>query len=131
MLQTDCPTYIISATSICYDHDRTHQRLANSSSSSNTKGNDGSSPYQRQRRICRMIVWTLAALGAYQLLVAHFLAGIVPDIEIDQVTGQKRVRRHPERVKKLDAKGNVVPRYVLSVVSCVCMYCTALLVNLT
>ena len=71
----------------------------------------------RQKRICRALLWVLFAVGSYQLLVAHFLAGLVPDIEIDPETGRKRVRRRPERNKKLDANGKVIPRYV-----CVCIW---------
>ena len=75
-----------------------------------SKGNDGRSPYQRRRRICRWILVVLFLFVGYRLLVVHFLAGLVPDIEIDPTTGRKRIRRRPERTKKVDEHGNVVPR---------------------
>lgn len=120
MLQTHCPT-IVSATLINSTNTARTGFGSNSTSRddfddyysnhmNNTKGNDGSSPYQRQNRICRIVAWVLVAFGAYQLLVAHFLAGLVPDFEIDPETGRKRVRRRPERNKKLDASGNLIPR---------------------
>jgi len=93
-----------------------HSTTSNNSSNDNddnphtTKGNDGSSPYQKQRRICRIATYVIISLGLYQLVFTHFIAGLVPDIEIDPTTGRKRVRRRPELSQKLLPDGRVVQR---------------------
>lgn len=73
------------------------------------KENDGSSPLQRQRRFCRLVCWILVAGVGYQILAAHVLRGMVPDIEIDK-TGRKRVRRRPERGRKVGTDGRTVQK---------------------
>lgn len=86
--------------------------LCTMASLSTTKGNAGQSRYAKQRRICRILVWVLLVFAAYQAMVAHVLPGFVADIEIDKETGQKRVRKRPERNKKIGKDGQLVHRYV-------------------
>ena len=76
-----------------------------------SKENRGDSPFQRQRRLFRYLIWVLLAIGTYNLFVAHFMGSFVPDIEIDKETGQKRVRRRPELQHKT-VDGKPVSRYV-------------------
>jgi hypothetical protein len=66
-----------------------------------TKGNNGRGG--RKRLVCKLLIWFALILGAYQMLWSYYLAGInIPDIEIDKVTGQKRVRRRPDQLVKRD-----------------------------
>jgi hypothetical protein len=66
-----------------------------------TKGNNGRGG--RKRLVCKLLIWLALILGAYQMLWSYYLAGInIPDIEIDKVTGQKRVRRRPDQLVKRD-----------------------------
>jgi hypothetical protein len=81
-----------------------------SSSHDGAKENDGSSPFQRQRRFCRIMAWLVLAVIVYQIFVAHFLGGMVPDIEVDKITGRKRVRRRPERLQKMGPDGKMRKR---------------------
>jgi hypothetical protein len=78
-------------------------------SSSSMKGNDGRG--LRKRLVCKLLIWLALILGAYQMLWSYYLAGInIPDFEIDKVTGQKRVRRRPDKLVKRDhVAGKDVP----------------------
>jgi hypothetical protein len=70
-------------------------------SSASTKGNDGRG--LRKRLVLKLLIWLALILGAYQMLWSYYLAGInIPDFEIDKVTGQKRVRRRPDKLVKRD-----------------------------
>jgi hypothetical protein len=62
-------------------------------SSHETKENNGSSPFQRQQRFCRVVAWLVLAVVVYQIFVAHVLGGMVPDIEVDKITGRKRLQK--------------------------------------
>ncbi|CAB9510574.1 Inherit from bactNOG: aspartyl asparaginyl beta-hydroxylase [Seminavis robusta] len=97
-----------------YMEDMSHQSHAIESgddiATTGTKGNDGKSPYQRQRRLCRIFSGVMAAFFAYQMFVAHVLAGMVPDIEVDKETGRKRIRRRPERLQKMGLDGKMRQR---------------------
>jgi hypothetical protein len=84
--------------------------IASMISNIGTKENDGSSPFQRQRRFCRIMVWLVLAVVVYQIIVAHFLGAMVPDIEVDKITGRKRVRRRPERLQKMGPDGKMIKR---------------------
>jgi hypothetical protein len=58
---------------------------------------------QRNRLFCRISLWIALGLAAYQVLWTYWLAGVnIPDYEVDKVTGQKRIRRRPEHLKKHD-----------------------------
>jgi len=50
-------------------------------------------------------------LSVYQVLWKFYLAGVnIPDVEIDKVTGRKRIRRRPDKLKKRDhQKGQDIP----------------------
>jgi hypothetical protein len=66
-----------------------------------TKGNNGLGG--RKRLVCKLLIWLALILGSYQMLWSYYLAGInIPDVEIDKVTGQKRVRRRPDQLVKRD-----------------------------
>jgi hypothetical protein len=73
------------------------------------KGNDGRG--LRKRLVLKVLIWVALILGAYQLLWSYYLAGLnIPDVEIDKVTGQKRVRRRPDKLVKRDyVAGKDVP----------------------
>ena len=63
---------------------------------------------------CRVTVWIGVALAAYQVLWSYFLAGYnIPDVEIDKLTGQKRIRRRPDKLHKHDPiTHQEIPTYV-------------------
>ena len=73
------------------------------------KGNDGRG--LRRRLVLKLLIWVALILGAYQILWSYYLAGVnIPDFEIDKVTGQKRVRRRPDKLVKRDpVAGKDVP----------------------
>ena len=73
------------------------------------KENDGRG--HRKRLLCKVLVWVALTLSVYQVLWKFYLAGVnIPDVEIDKVTGQKRIRRRPDKLKKRDyEKGKDVP----------------------
>jgi hypothetical protein len=77
--------------------------------SASTKGNDGRG--LRKRLVLKLLIWVALILGAYQMLWSYYLAGVnIPDFEIDKVTGQKRVRRRPDKLVKRDpVAGKDVP----------------------
>jgi hypothetical protein len=75
--------------------------LPKNSVTSNTKGNDGRG--LRKRLVCKVLIWFALGIGAYQILWSYYLAGLnIPDIEIDKITGQKRIRRRPDKLVKRD-----------------------------
>jgi len=73
------------------------------------KGNTGIS--RRQRMLIKVGIWLLLGLFAYRAMWTYWLAGVgIPDVEIDKVTGQKRIRRRPEQIRKYDPSlGKHVP----------------------
>ena len=77
--------------------------------SASMKGNDGRG--LRKRLVLKLLIWVALILGAYQILWSYYLAGVnIPDFEIDKVTGQKRVRRRPDKLVKRDpVAGKDVP----------------------
>lgn len=83
--------------------------MALPNTSSNTKGNDGRG--SRKRLVLKLLIWLALILGTYQLLWSYYLAGLnIPDFEIDKITGQKRVRRRPDKLVKRDQNtGKDVP----------------------
>jgi hypothetical protein len=71
---------------------------------------------RRSNKACwfRFCLWIGAGLAAYQVVWSYWLAGLnIPDVEIDKVTGQKRIRRRPHKLLKHDPVTNQqVPTYV-------------------
>lgn len=66
-----------------------------------TKENNGRG--LRKRMLFKVLIWAGLVLGAYQLLWSYYLAGYnIPDFEIDKITGQKRIRRRPDKLVKRD-----------------------------
>jgi len=61
----------------------------------------------RRYSACRVLVWFILVFATYELMVIQFLGGFVPDIEVDSKTGEKKIRRRPERHKKV-VDGKVV-----------------------
>ena len=58
---------------------------------------------RRNRVAFRILVWIALLLAAYQVLWTWYLAGVnIPDVEIDPLTGQQKVRRRPDRLRKYD-----------------------------
>jgi hypothetical protein len=69
--------------------------------SSSTKENSGRG--FRKRLVCKVVIWIALLTAAYQLLWSYYLAGLnIPDFEIDKITGQKRIRRRPDKLTKRD-----------------------------
>ena len=75
------------------------QRLRNSEKQKIQKENDGQSARKRRQR--RFVMYLLCVLVVYvsttTLYYRHFAGVFVPDIEIDPITGDAKVRRRPER----------------------------------
>ena len=88
------------------------RHLQTLASASSTKGNDGRG--SRKRVLCRITIWVGVLLAVYQILWSYWLAGLnIPDVEIDKVTGQKRIRRRPHLLRKHDHVAHQdVPTYV-------------------
>jgi hypothetical protein len=69
------------------------------------------------RGLLLKVVGFLAILLAfYQTLWVYWLAGVnIPDVEIDKLTGQKRIRRRPDKLRKRDHIARKdVPTYVVT-----------------
>lgn len=68
-----------------------------------SKGNNGRAG--RKRLMFKVLVYVALGICAFQTLWKYWLAGVnVPDFEIDQATGQKRIRKKPHKQHKFDPR---------------------------
>ena len=63
------------------------------------------------RLILKGALWFFLAVCGYQLIWQYWLAGFVPDREIDKATGKELIRRRPDKTVKVDPQtGDQIPQ---------------------